>query len=189
MGLAEHIKHIAKQTASDGLQLCKVISVDEPNGVCECEPLNGGAPYFARLRALVEIEDKSPLLVPVQDSVVIVATFNKNSAEAFVLGYTDVEKVHLKNTKGGYIDIPDGAVIVNGDNYGGIIIVDKLIDELKKVNALLDSVLTVLNGAPILEPGNGAPSALQLALKAAVTGKVLPQYQSITNEKVKHGDK
>jgi hypothetical protein len=189
MGIAEHIKHIAKQSAGDGMQLCIVKSVDEAKSMCECEPVNGGAPYFARLRALIEVEDKSPLIVPVKDSVVIVATFSKNSAEAFVLGYTEVEKIYFKNSKGGYINIPDGSVVVNGDNYGGIIIVDKLIDELKKVNDLLQGVLSVINGAPVTEPGNGSPSALQLALKGVVAGKALPQYQSITNEKVKHGDK
>jgi hypothetical protein len=87
MGLAEHIKRIAGDGASNSLQICIVKSIDEAKSMCECEPISGGAAYYARLRAVVEAEEKCPLLVPVKDSVVIVATFNKNSAEAFVLGY------------------------------------------------------------------------------------------------------
>jgi hypothetical protein len=181
MGIAQHIKHIAKQSAGDGLQICIVKSVDEAASLCECEPINGGAPYYARLRALIDAKDKSPMIVPMKDSVVIVATFSKNSGDAFVLGYTEVEKVKVLTSK--------GEVWLNGDNYGGVLIEKKLVDELKKVNDLLQGVLSVINGAPITEPGNGSPSALQLALKGVVAGKALPQYQSITNEKVKHGDK
>jgi hypothetical protein len=134
--IAQHIKHIAKQSAGDGLQICIVKSVDEAKSMCECEPINGGAPYFARLRALVEAEDKSPLLVPVKDSVVIVATFNKNSAEAFVLGYTDVEKVKILTNK--------GEVWLNGDNHGGVVKIKELQDNLDSLKKFVEAIQVLL---------------------------------------------
>lgn len=43
--------------------------------------------------------------------------------------------------------------------------------EYDKTKDTLDTILNILNGAPIPEPGNGAPSALQQALAGALVGK------------------
>ena len=56
------------------------------------------------------------------------------------------------------------------------------------MKALLDSIVSVINAVPvILEPGNGNPSALQAALKTAVTGKTTGSFSGVINERVKHG--
>jgi hypothetical protein len=179
MGIAEHIKHIANQSAGDGLQLCIVKSIDEAEGVCECEPLNGGAPYFARLRALLQAEDKSPLIVPVKDSVVIVATFNKNSAEAFVIGYTDVEKVKILTNK--------GDVWLNGDNYGGLAKVKELVD---KMNALENTVNDLIVACKSQSVALAPTGVFALAPFFASVNPLVPtQKKEIENPKVKHGDK
>jgi len=77
--------------------------------------------------------------------------------------------------------------LLNGDANGGIAIAPELKAQLDKNNLLLNSILTVLNGAPVTEPGNGAPSALQLALKSAVAGKQVGDFSKIESKTIKHG--
>jgi hypothetical protein len=48
--------------------------------------------------------------------------------------------------------------------------------ENQKLKSLLTNLLSVINGAPITEPGSGSPSALQAALKTALTTNVVPSY-------------
>jgi phage baseplate assembly protein gpV len=43
--------------------------------------------------------------------------------------------------------------------------------EVNAKNQILDSILTILTGPPITEPGNGSPSALQIALQTALENK------------------
>lgn len=88
-------------------------------------------------------------------------------------------KLHLKD---------DGTMTMNGDNFGGMTKTPDLVTELNKNNAILNSLLAVINApSPIPEPGNGAPSALQIALKSAVAGKQVGNFSNIENKKIKHG--
>jgi phage baseplate assembly protein V len=43
--------------------------------------------------------------------------------------------------------------------------------EINAKNEVVDAIMGVLNGAPVTEPGNGSPSALQAALSSAIAGK------------------
>ena len=82
--------------------------------------------------------------------------------------------------------VQEGEVIINGGNNGGMTITPTLRAELEKNNAILQALLNVINGAPIPEPGQGAPSALQSALSGAVTGRQVGDFSNIENDKVKH---
>ena len=80
----------------------------------------------------------------------------------------------------------EGDIIMNRGTNGGLTITPTLQQELEKNNALLQALLTVISGAPIPEPGMGSPSAFQTALASAVAGKMLGNFSSIENAKVKH---
>ena len=78
------------------------------------------------------------------------------------------------------------SIVIDGGENGGLTITPKLVDELGKTNSLLQAFITVISGATVPEPGNGSPSALQIALKGAITGKQLGDYSEIENTKIKH---
>lgn len=92
-------------------------------------------------------------------------------------------------TKGGgwVIVRSSGAVELFGKNYGGLIKIEELKTQLQKNNEILTALLSAVE-VPVNEPGNGAPSVFQTALKAALTGKAVGDFSGIENEKVKHGD-
>jgi hypothetical protein len=87
----------------------------------------------------------------------------------FICLYSDVELIEL-----------------GGSDNGGLCITPTLKEELDKTNDLLQALISVVNGSPVPEPGNGSPSALQTALKSAITGKTLGNYDEIENANVTH---
>lgn len=130
------------------------------------------------VKCVINSEASGILVEPKVGSKVSCGLIDGKIENLFIITYSEVVKYRL---------ITD-LIELNGDSNGGLLIESKLVQELKKVNQLLQSITSVLNGSPIAEPGNGAPSALQIALKAAVSGKSLPTYEDITNQKVKHGE-
>jgi hypothetical protein len=64
---------------------------------------------------------------------------------------------------------------------------ETLRDEVNKLKATVDALLAVIRGTPIPEPGNSAPSALQIALNTAASGQTTGSFTNILNTEVKHG--
>jgi hypothetical protein len=56
---------------------------------------------------------------------------------------------------------------------------NELNTQLDTSNELLQALIDIIKGGPINEPGNGAPSALQLALSNAIATKSLGDYSNI----------
>lgn len=65
-------------------------------------------------------------------------------------------------------------IIFNGGSNDGLVIVDNTKTQFNNVendiNDLKSILMTIVGGAPISEPGSGAPSAFQAALAAALSG-------------------
>lgn len=83
------------------------------------------------------------------------------------------------------ISIEDGNIIINGGDLGGLVKAKELKEQSEKDKAILDALLQVITGSSISEPGNGAPSALQLALQGALVGKQSGTWNSLENDKIK----
>jgi len=127
-------------------------------------------PEVRKRSAIGDGEDakKGMVITPVSKSSVIVSRIG-NSDEMFVEMFSEVE-----------------SIVFDGGENGGLTITPKLVEELGKTNSLLQAFITVISGATVPEPGNGSPSALQIALKGAITGKQLGDYSEIENTKIKH---
>lgn len=154
----------------------KVVSVDESKMICDVE-VTGPDMIDVRMRAVIDSEAQGVLVIPTVGSYVLVGLINNKKQSAFICGYSKVEKVRVLCDE----------IELAGDQYGGLIKIEELKTELNKNNQLLQSILSILNGTPITEPGNGSPSALQVALKGAVAGKSVGNFGNIENTKVKHG--
>jgi len=111
---------------------------------------------------------KGIIITPVSGSSVIVSRI-VDSDELFIEMFSEVE-----------------SIVFDGGENGGLTITPKLVQELNKNNELLQAIITVLSGTTIPEPGSGSPSALQIALKGAITGKQLGDFSEIENTKIKH---
>ncbi|HAS45879.1 MAG TPA: hypothetical protein DCS93_35685 [Microscillaceae bacterium] len=86
-------------------------------------------------------------------------------------------------------EIKQDKLLLNGETGGGLLNISELKAAWNQNKAILDALLQVIGGAPINEPGNGAPSALQITLKAALAGKQPVAFNEgkLTSKKVMHG--
>lgn len=146
-------------------QIAKVLSVDESEKTCVVEVIDGAEIEGVRLQQLAG--DSGFLMVPTIDSLVIISYTDKTTAYVSMFSYID-------------------KVIFQGGNNGGLTITPELVTNLDKNNAILTDLLNVITGAPIPEPGNGAPSALQAALAAAFGVKDVGDFSAIENVNFKH---
>lgn len=125
-------------------------------------------------------------IIPKVGSDVLVGLIENKKEHSVILSCSDVEKIELKYDNGTTMDITEQDIVINGGQLGGLTITPKLVDELNKNNDLLNAILNVITGAPIMEPGSGSPSALQASLSGAVAGKPVGDFSQIEDTKVKH---
>ncbi len=87
----------------------------------------------------------------------------------------------------GYVDFNPAHPYIQGiwGEFSGLTKLEDLFTELDKNVAVLNSLVTVLNGSPITEPGNGSPSALQAALAGSLAGKSIGDFTKVEKTVVK----
>ncbi len=131
----------------------------------------------------INIMNGSFLIKPTVDSLAVVQYADSAENQPFFVAFSDVDLFSLTVGES-TVTVTDGLWEFNGGELGGITKAQELKAQLDKSNTLLNALLTVINGAPIPEPGAGAPSALQTALALAIVGKSLGTYEDIENEKI-----
>ncbi len=124
--------------------------------------------FKVRLNTILK-QESGIQIKPKKGCQVLCGIIENNPNDAFVIRASEIDTITINK----------------GDN-GGLAITPKLVEELNKNNQILQGIMQILNGTPINEPGNGSPSALQTALKGAITGKQLGDFSKIENEKIKH---
>jgi hypothetical protein len=144
-------------------------SVDKSENTCDVERFEQPILHKCRLHSVIGSAEKTMVVYPNEGANVLVVLVNNSPTDGYVVACDDIDEV----------------VFMNGEN-GGLTITPKLVEELGKTNQLLTGLIDIINGTQITEPGNGSPSALQAALKGAITGKALGDYSEIENEKIKH---
>jgi len=86
-------------------------------------------------------------------------------------------------------EIKADKILLNGETGGGLLNITEFKTEWDKSKAILDALLGVANGAPVNEPGNGAPSAFQVSLKVALAGQQSGTFneEQLVSKKIMHG--
>ena len=169
MALTQDLRDALKRNALSGEAFyslkCTVTAVN--GNTCDAQPINEDAELL-EVQLIAENSVNGALLTPKINSVVTVSFLDVDNC--FVSQYGELETVEIR-----------------GSELGGLIIAESLQGELKKNNDILQALLDILTGSPINEPGNGAPSALQISLNAALTGLSVGDFSDIENKNVKHG--
>lgn len=177
-------------------------SVDTDSLTCEVTTIGDDAAVtIPGVLLSAEVSDGF-VVIPSVNSTVYIALTTRN--QVFVEMYSDLDAV--------FISIPTGTpntwtkVLINNNpnlfggvtgirfndgSYGGLVIGggsgNNLISQLNTLNQQLQAIITILTGTVIDEPGNGAPSALQAALKIALTGLSGPSFSGLLNNLITHG--
>lgn len=143
--------------------LWATVSAHNPDGTFDCVAVRDGLDYYDVLPGLGAFE-----MTPAEHSKVLIGII-EGSNEAFLLAAAEVDEIRI-----------------NGKELGGLVKAETLKSEVDKNTAMWNALLQAIS-TPVTEPGNGAPSALQAALQAALSGRPLADLSDIENETVKHG--
>ena len=148
-----------------------VKSVNEDTGTCVVllTVNDDEAPTEGIMLSAVSMNSNGFILYPAVGSNVVVGEVD-GPGKWCLLKCSNLTKVHL-----------------NGDSLGGLTKTLELKTQINKLNSLVTHLVAVINGAAIPEPGSGASSALQIALKAAITADSVGDFSNIENINVKHG--
>lgn len=179
--MSDAIKAAARRGEKLYLTVCVVDSVDENKKTIKCTPITEGAQRVVNLQASIEGAD-GILIIPEVQSTVIIGYVDKNNA--FVLTHSKIEKISINTKK----------IILNEGKNGGLVLSEKITNELntvvKRVNAIITALQTLaaaMTGtaqAPVL----GAP--LGSAINSAIAEIMNPIQEfdktNIENDKITH---
>jgi hypothetical protein len=155
---------------------CSVNSYDPSTRTVDCSPIDGSSGTdIPNVQLMADVDDGF-LLVPEIGSTVIVN--HSKYGTPYVSLFSGIAS---------RLDCASGVIQYNDGSFGGLTKTLELQTQLDKTNQLLTAILDIINGVPIDEPGSGAPSALQAALRAALSGQELGDYSQIENTRITHG--
>lgn len=179
--IAEAIKAAATRGEKLYLSVCVVDSVDENNRTIECTPIVEGAQRIVNMQASIEGGD-GILIIPEVGSTVIIGFVDRHNA--FVLTHSKIEKISI-DTKN---------IILNQGENGGIVISEKVTNEMNTVLNRVNSIVTALQtlaaamSATLQVPVVGA--ALGTAINSALAQIMTPLQNvvktNIENDKITH---
>ena len=164
----QNIGDLIRQLAKDEEEVyslpCKVVSITDD--LAELQPLNGD-PNLLGVKLISGAADFPLLITPVVNSVVIATFLSKETA--FISLYSEVQNVQIR-----------------GDQYGGMVKAEDLINNLAKLTARVDGIISAINnGVPV--PTDGG-AALQTSIKLLLASLIDKEdFSDIKNENVKHG--
>src|SRR5258708_261871 len=117
------------------------------------------------------------------------ATVVNNPKDALLMFNSDVNLRVIAQGKGNIVlQVANGQVLLGGETDQALDFVamaQKVTTNLNNLQTHFTALEKVISGAPISEPGNGSPSALQTALAGAITASPYPSPSSVATSKVK----
>lgn len=185
--IKEHIKRLAGEAPMQ-VQACKVKSVNESDYTCDCEPVDESADFLdVRLRSIVDNNATGLVSIPKVGSIVLVALIANEDAEAFVVSFSELDKIIIENVGGMTTQWLSNVINLNGDGHKGLVKVVQLTQKLNAVENKLNALLAKYNAHthPYVNVSSPAVTSPTTQLEP---GTVTPTQQSdIENTKVKHG--
>jgi len=148
----------------------KVISVNETDAKCDCDPADGGPTlHDVRLRSSIDGIQEGIIPIPAIDSYILVGLINNDINQCYVVSYTSISKITI---------ICDD-IRLNGDAHGSMIIIQNLvnkINQLEQTMSIHQHAYVGSSGPAVTTPGS--PSQM-----------ITPQttVNDLANTKVKHG--
>lgn len=166
MNLQNIIQDLADQGHEIYSKVCKVISVDQDKRTCDVNPIDDDDDIIYGVRLQSDMNETTGfVMIPAVGSYVVVTFLNKSTGYVGLMAKVD-------------------EIRLNGDQYGGLIKVEKLVEELDKTKAVVNAMKQAFQGwTPAPQDGGAALKALVISLDALDLG----MYTNLENVLVKHG--
>ncbi len=176
MNIKQTILAIIKEYTPIQVVVGKVVSVDNSLMVCEVEIQGRPSRLDVRLRSVIDEQEKGILIYPKVNSYVLVGLIENKLESSFICGYSEIDKIRLLNCN----------IELNNDTYGGIVISQRVADELNGIKQDINTLKTVLS-TWVVAPGDGGAALKAAAATWAGSQLVIINKTDLENNKVKHG--
>ena len=163
----------------------KVVAVDADT--CDVDPSDGGPTiYMVRLKPAIGTNEVGTITWPKVGSTCVIAELDGDANKYILVNCEQVDRVLVKLEGGATMEVKnDDTMELNGAQYGGLVKVQDLRQDLNKVNAFLEGLRQALATSATLPEDGGATYKAQIT--AAISGLQLPTYNTIESPKTKHG--
>lgn len=139
MNLAELIRHIVMSNIPVQVVAGKVADIDESNATCTISIQGDPTRYDVQLRSIIS-NNEGFVIIPELESYVLVGIINNNPVHSFIVAYSDIQKILIKNTKSITLEISD-TIKLNGNQYGGLIKINELVQRLNAIENAFNELL------------------------------------------------
>lgn len=182
MNLAELIRHIVLSNVPVQVVVGKVTDIDESNATCTVSIQGEPIRYDVQLRSVVNSNDGF-VIIPELNSYVLLGIINNNPVHSFIVAYSDIQKVLIKNTDGITFEISN-TIKLNGNQYGGLVKIKELVQRLNAIENAFNELLNDYKMHNHTHP------------QGATTGLIIPNTQmplnnttinDLENNKIQHG--
>lgn len=180
--LRSTIRELIRQQVTVSVSLGVVREVYDT--VCTVELLDDTHLLQGVSMMTMDFEQTGLKLVPAVGSVVGVGVPSEGVTSAFLLAFSELDGVKLQVGES-RLEVSKDGFVFNGGELGGLVKVKELESQLNALKGVVDALILVVNGAPVPEVGNGAPSSFQKAMQSAVLGKSTGDFSQLANEKVR----
>ena len=171
-----------------------IVDVDEVKFTCtvnvqSIENINDKNNIYTSVPLKVLKGSQASLIeIPAKNSICTICFRDNNIQRPQLYQVDQCDKILIKvgNKADGFqtLQISKDGFVWNDGKNGGLVLAPELKMQSNKDKAILDALLSIINGTPINEPGSGSPSALQAALKGALTGKQSGTWNNLENKKL-----
>lgn len=127
--IAKNLRLIANRgkDITDNVIICTVVSVD--GTTCVCQPVDDGQAEIMDVRLNAESHSTKFLITPAVDSVVGVLAFSDfENTEYMVVMFSEID-----------------SIMIRGDQYGGLVKVDDLVDKINTIEDDLNDLKQVFS--------------------------------------------
>lgn len=161
---------VLREAVNEGDEIyCMVATVDAvdlESRTADVSPINGDAQILG-VRLEAGSSDDPFLIIPKVGSVCVVNFLSKETASASM--FSEVETILLR-----------------GDEFGGLIKINELVDNLAIVSSRIDTLYSAINNAVAVPQDGGA--SLSASMKATLSTQIQTEdFSNLENENVKHG--
>lgn len=119
-----------------------VSNIDEDKRICDVAIDDELKLSNCRLNAIIDSYDNRLLVVPKDQSKVAFITIGGKYTELLILAYSEIEKV-LLTIGDSDIVIQDGSIQMNGGDLGGLIKIEQLENNLKKLKKYVEDLASL----------------------------------------------
>lgn len=171
--MSDELRRILKQQMQSliptSVVMCQVKEVNETDlTITVIQQDNDTDLYYVRL-VPAEAKANTVVCIPKVGSLALVGFISNMISASYMIMCQECDKV-----------------IINGGDFGGLIKIQELQKQMKKDSDILQALLDVIKGAPMIQTG-GSPSVLQAALKLKMATLLIGNYTDIENKNVTHG--